>query len=142
MKKYEQLISGGKDSMGDCFRACMATVLQLPIELLPNWHDNMWFLKWDEWLHERGLGITINSKYYGVEGFWIASVNSQNYPDTTHAIVMYDEAVFHDPSPLKKFTEVTYDEILVSYHIELTDISKLRAKLLPPTKGGNASELL
>lgn len=125
MIKYDQLISGGKDSDGDCFRACIATVLQLPIETLPNWHDNMWFLKWDNWLHERGLGITVHSFYYGVDGYWIASVKSQNYKDTTHAVVMNDEKLFHDPSPVKKFKSISDDDILASYHIGLTNIDKL-----------------
>lgn len=128
MKKYDQLISGDVD--GDCFRACMATVLQIPIDTLPNWHDNQWFLKWDKWLHERGLGITVHSSYFGVDGLWIASVKSQNYEDITHAIVMNDEDVFHDPSPLKKYKEIDTDDIGVSYHIELTDISKFNKQLI------------
>ena len=83
--------------------------------------------KWHEDLINRQI-TEADSNWYGVDGYWIASVQSQNYPDTTHAIVMFDEDVFHDPSPKKKFKKIGLENVLVSYHIELTDITRVPAK--------------
>lgn len=124
-KKYDQLIQGGKGTMGDCFRACVATVLQSDPETLPNYHDSSWYMEWEGWLNNVGLDIQLSSGWHGANGLWIASVKSQNYPDTTHAIVMKDADLYHDPSPKKKFKSIDTDQVLTSYHILVADMNKL-----------------
>lgn len=37
-------------------------------------------------------------------GYWIASVISENFPGATHAVVMLNGDVVHDPSPLPRQT--------------------------------------
>lgn len=126
LTKYDQLVGGGKGTLGDCFRACIATIVQSnPIEL-PNPHEKgVWVLEWEEWLAKRGLGITFQSGYWYNDGLWVASVPSQNYKDTTHAVVMRGSELYHDPSPKKRYSTINTSKVLTSYHIELLDISKL-----------------
>lgn len=127
LQKYDQLIEGGKGSLGDCFRACMATLLQMPPEGLPNPHkQGVWLMDWEEWLNELGLDIFFYPSWRNGSGYWIASVPSLNYKDnTTHAVVMKGNQLFHDPSPAKKYTLVKHGDVRMSYHIELVNIQLL-----------------
>lgn len=43
---------------GDCFRACVATILELDLAAVPNWigdHPEDWFDRFQAWLLKRGL---------------------------------------------------------------------------------------
>jgi hypothetical protein len=104
MKKYRQQIVDSK--IGDCFRACMATILQLPPEVLPNDHSPMWFSNWNKYLSQFGLGIQCNSAKEPIwyDAYWIAGVTSKNFERSQHAIVMHDtHRVFHDPTTKKRY---------------------------------------
>lgn len=104
MKKYNQRVTSGK--IGDCFRACMATILQLPPEVLPNDHSWTFPRTWEVFLNQFGLGLAFSHAKGPIwlDGYWIASVKSLNYKETTHAIVMHDtHLVFHDPSNKKRY---------------------------------------
>jgi hypothetical protein len=50
--------AGESSKRGDCLRACMASLFELPLEEVPHFvaSDN-WFGLWIEWLNERGFGI-------------------------------------------------------------------------------------
>ena len=103
MKKYNQRIVGNK--IGDCFRACMATVLQLPPEVLPNDHSPAWHNIWAAFLSQFGIDLVFGGRKDAIwmDGYWIASVKSLNYKETSHAIVMDGINVFHDPSTKKRY---------------------------------------
>lgn len=119
---------------GDCWRACMASILELPIEILPNDHSDAWFLNWKQYLKQFGLGIS----YYGnpkkdpmwADHHWIASVKSLNYKNTYHAIVMHEGGVVaHDPS-IKNAYETGQqmlgsDVVVEGFHLVVRDASKL-----------------
>lgn len=131
MKKYSQLVFG--EGYGDCFRACMATILQLPIEVLPNDHSPMWPFAWKQLLRQFGLE-TVDGNAQGpiwLEGFWIASVPSLNLPaPSTHAIVMHNTSrVFHDPSRRKRYragTNMLGKNIVIGgTHLIVEDASRL-----------------
>lgn len=89
--------------VGDCMRACMSYLLDVPnSDDLPNEH-RMQVLAWREWLWPFGLTIRWDHKACWVDGLWIASVPSKNIPDRTHAIVMRDRQVEFDPSPRRRY---------------------------------------
>lgn len=144
MKKYNQkIVSNG---IGDCFPACMATVLQLPLEVLPNDHSPAWHNIWAAFLSQFGLDLIYGSPKDAiwVGGFWIATVKSINYKETSHAIVMDGIKVFHDPSTKKRYrtgrSMLGDDAMRGGYHLTVDDATLLhrledyRQKLAGPKK--------
>lgn len=116
---------------GDCFRACWATLLGLPIECLPAGQGERWFLEWREFFKQFGLQI-LYSDHCWLDEYWVASVNSLNFPDGSHAIVMKGQDVFFDPSTAKRYPEglhlLGYEPAgnVMGYQLILTDVFKMR----------------
>jgi hypothetical protein len=119
--------------MGDCFAACMASLLELPIEVMPNDHSPHYWLVWRTFLKQFGLELSYSSAKGPIwaDHPWIASVKSKNYPDgTTHAIIM-DEGgkVLFDPSTHKRYRKgeqlLGEDTVVGGYIIQVSDFSKL-----------------
>jgi hypothetical protein len=119
--------------MGDCFAACMASLLELPLAVIPNDHSDSWLWIWEKFLDQFGLELTAsNSKGPIYSQFpWIASVVSKNYENTTHAILMHEGArVLFDPSTKKTYKKGEKllgekDVIRGGYIIRVSDFSKL-----------------
>ncbi len=44
---------------GNCFAACVASILELPIDAVPNYHSDDWFECWQEWLYPYNLALDI-----------------------------------------------------------------------------------
>lgn len=129
MRKYKQKISNSKT--GDCFRACMATLLQLPPEVLPNDFSPMWHSNWQKYLEQFGLALSPQNgadKPIWYSEPWIAAVKSLNY-DCTHAILMHHGGiVLHDPSTKKRYktgTSLTSKDVISGQHLVVKDASKL-----------------
>lgn len=146
MNKYKQLVTD--NLIGDCFRTCIATLLQLPPEVLPNDFSPNWSTNWDIYLEQFGLGLSPNnnrSQPIWLSTPWIASVKSLNYKDGTHAILMHKTSiVLHDPSTKKQYKTGTdlfgKDVVMSGCHILVTDITKLHVldeyrKRITPNNG-------
>ena len=103
-----------KEEGGNCFAACLASILEVPLEAVPN--PALEWRKDDERATERGwevvqqflagLGMTILA--YGDEeelagwrppGFWIAGVPSPRLEGETHAVVYEGGTPVWDPHP-------------------------------------------
>lgn len=130
MKEQRQRITSPR--MGDCFAACMASLLELPLEVLPNDHTDRWWHVWRDFLAQFGLETT----YHGSQGAiwachpWIASVKSKNYSNgTTHAIIMHEGGkVLFDPSTKKRYRKGTYlkgGTVVGGYVITVSDFTLL-----------------
>lgn len=125
-----QLVTSSE--IGDCFRACVASVMELPNgDHMPNKHDSFWFKTWTDWLGQFGLTLghaSSKGPIWKYEGFWIASVKSKNY-NTAHAIVMHDtDKVAFDPSNKKRYrrgTRLNSDIVLGGSWFEVCDFSLL-----------------
>lgn len=128
-KKYRQLISD--PVIGDCFRACMATLLQLPPEILPNDHSPHWWFTWRDFLSQFGLELTTGGSKDAIwcSTPWIASVPSLNYETEYHAILMHmGGKVLHDPSTKKRYKTGIYigsDIVREGKHLVVADTQKL-----------------
>lgn len=116
---------------GDCFGACLASILELPIEVIPNDHSESWYAIQKLFLNQFGIDMTFHNRQGPIwsESPWIASVKSKNYNDgTTHAIIMKGSLVFHDPSTktrYKKGTSVPHDDMIGGYIMRIEDFSLL-----------------
>lgn len=102
MKKNKQLIYNKGN--GDCFRACLASILNWDNDpKLPNIDDKNWLIKWGKILEPYGMRLEFDFDKSWSGGYWIASVKSKNFKGQTHAIVMNEMKVAFDPSPKKKY---------------------------------------
>ncbi len=118
MFKVYQTRFGGKDSpvygQGNCFQACVATVLQIPLEEAFNhasYTDDEWFAEFNKWLEQYDLGCIFiemsEEKPVGttiIQGIHIAELKSETlYHGVSHAVVMRGHfELFHDPNPNAK----------------------------------------
>ncbi len=94
MLAVDQTTYGADD--GNCFSACVASILEMPIEEVPRFVNlTPDFLTW-----LAGLGLSA-SLYehtdYVPPGYSIAAGPSLRFPGKLHACVAFDGAVVHDP---------------------------------------------
>jgi hypothetical protein len=101
MNKQRQTTFG--DKTGNCWSACIASLLEVPLEIIPsfcvddpdNWWDNTC-----KWLEENyGLWM-LNLEYTSCtpKGYWIATGKSPR-GDFLHCIIYYDNKMVFDPHP-------------------------------------------
>lgn len=97
------------DEGGDCFAACLASLLELPIDGFPNFLDSRplgnvgWYHKWQLWLYEHYRAELL---YWETRDelpdpkmdlvWWIAGVMISN---TLHSVLFYKDEFRWDPAP-------------------------------------------
>lgn len=99
------------DELGNCYAACIASILELPIESVPNFCEDKkgWTFATQAWLRERGLGI-VNFRVLPesiAEGFEFGVISQHAYyivsgkspRGYTHAVVGLGGEIVHDPHP-------------------------------------------
>ena len=115
MLKLYQTKFGGKETLiegqGNCFQACVATVLQMPLEEAFNhasYSDDEWLAEFNTWLEQYNLGcifIEMSEEKpvstSAIKGLHIAECMSKTlYHGERHAVVIRDHfELFHDPNP-------------------------------------------
>jgi hypothetical protein len=116
---------------GDCWRACMASWLELPADVLPNDHSPAWTLVWETFLGQFGLTLSHAIRSDGplwASETWVASVKSLNF-ESTHAILMHNaNEVLFDPSTHKRYRKgqrLGSDVVLSGHHLGVSDVTKL-----------------
>ncbi len=101
MKPVAQTIVGKPN--GNCFGACVASILELPVEEV--WEagaldgDEFW-LGWKSWLESRGwsfVHILAGAWFLPPRGHAIANGDSDR--GLPHSVVMLDGKMVHDPHP-------------------------------------------
>ena len=94
------------DVKGNCFAACVASILEIPLEDVPDFAGReSWFLDADRFAREHGYTLLLfevdkcRGKYtfYG-DCYYIGSGKSPR-GDWTHAVVCRGTKVVHDPHP-------------------------------------------
>ena len=87
--------------VGDCFRACVASILDLPIEAVPHFAllGHRWSLVAEVYLAalKRDFDWVPPAAYAG--GLVVASGQSPRCPDIRHAVIWRDGQMIHDPHP-------------------------------------------
>lgn len=83
---------------GNCFVAAAASILELPINMLPRVkHSKEWLNYWRRWLRKRGMGIV----WFEADGRtapsgWAVLTVKCGY-EAGHAVVCFDGEIIHDP---------------------------------------------
>lgn len=105
MIPVEQTRFGGPDhpaeERGNCFVACLASVLELPLSDLPDVAaDDSGWNKIDDWLMARGLYMLYLRDMEGyLPGWTIGSVPSQTLPGYEHVVVCEGGIPAWNPNP-------------------------------------------
>jgi hypothetical protein len=121
MKPVDQTIVSEKD--GDCTRASLASILELPIDAVPNFmrFGQGWFRIFSHFLmsldyeflgtgwvksKDRPCGHIL-SRSPNIKGYVIASVPSKSFPNSGHSVVVNLKGlVVHDPNPNKAWQNI------------------------------------
>lgn len=104
---YQTIMTPDK---GNCFAACLATVLGLPLDAVPNFcaRGTKWWRDLQEWLDEKGLvaiSVELTASSLGWLPAGIPVILSGKSPrgDWLHAVVGVTEScgfrLYHDPHP-------------------------------------------
>lgn len=122
MRKVDQTLLIDDPETGDCFRACVASVLELPLRAVPHfcgdrlkepefeingWGIDNWYMNLKTWAKLVGLEVELvknveDRKRRDIHGDYIvASGPSPRDPENTlHGVVMNtEEEIIHDPHP-------------------------------------------
>lgn len=99
MKPVDQSIF--KAPGGDCMAACVASILELPLEAVPNPQSDEWYKEWDAFLLPLNLRLIYfrpQEEGWAPPGYSILAGKSPR-GDWDHAVVCYDGRIVHDPYP-------------------------------------------
>ena len=130
MKPVNQTIVSVED--GDCTRACLASILDLPIDAVPHFvrFGAGWFRIFSHFLMSLdyeflGTGWVkskdrphghILSRSKNIKGYVIASVPSKTFPNVGHSVIINLKGlVVHDPNPNKRWEGIN----VLKSHLEL-----------------------
>lgn len=116
------------DEKGNCFSACLATMLGLQIEDVPNFFDlsdgddDLWWASVREWLKPRNLGLlTINANQellYKFPGAYLI-VAGKSIRDRYHAVIYKNGEMVHDPHPSNAGLEtIEYIDLLYPLNLQ------------------------
>jgi len=110
MKKIYQTKFAGIDApvgeRGNCWQAAVASILELPLEVVPDIQEYdeklVWFDEFREWLKQYGLsaiGLATNGNIT-IEGYHLIECKSTTLKNgELHVVVGLNEEVVHDPNP-------------------------------------------
>jgi len=110
MIKIYQTKFGGIDApvgeRGNCWQAAVASVLELPLEEVPDIQEYdeklVWFDKFREWLGQYGLsaiGLSVEGNLT-IQGYHLIECKSTTLKNgELHVVVGLNEKVVHDPNP-------------------------------------------
>lgn len=113
MRLVYQTKFGGNDApleeQGNCFQACVASILELPIEEAfdcRSYADNGWFDEFNKWLSKYDLGciafdhsIEKPLACSEIKGYAIMECKSETlYHGERHVVIIKDGSLVHDPN--------------------------------------------
>ncbi len=103
MKPVDQSILGGG---GNCYAACLASILELRIEDVPNFcvQDGNWLEHVDRWLRKNHRCTLLGFRPKGEDAFYCVPavyhiMCGKSSRDLNHAVVGYRGQMVHDPHP-------------------------------------------
>lgn len=124
MKPVTQTKFGGEE--GNCFAACVASVLELSIDDVPNFcglYGPEWFIKFDEWLRSQGYGALMLNPDGGAPLHNCYYLIGGNGPrGFAHEVVGLNGKMVHDPHPSGDgLTDITDYIVFVKTFVSVTN---------------------
>ena len=129
------------EEQGNCFQACVATVLRIPLSEAFDCRPipgERWFAEFNEWLEQYGLGcIFLEAQNETVlatilKGVHIAEHMSETlYNGERHAVVIIDGALVHDPNPYAE-RQGKLQGVYLFVPLEACRMVRLKYALRPP----------
>lgn len=111
MKPVDQTVFG--DPGGDCFRACVASLLELDLDQVPHFAARDWPRSLELWLAERGLcDVWI---CWTPDG-WVPPgphIRGGQCSRGSHAVVAVGAEIVHDPHPSREGLHTIEDCVLL-----------------------------
>jgi len=99
MKPQDQEFFVEKNEVGDCVRACTASILELDIKDVPHFVKNepgiAWYPTWEKFMENHGLKPIMYDGYPRFNGYSLAS--GVTHRDTKHMVVLWNGDIKHDP---------------------------------------------
>lgn len=110
---------------GDCMRACIASLLEYPLEAVPNFSEipipSLAMPTLVNYLWTQGYSLGDNMSEIdgsGVDSCWMASVPSRSFSGCSHAVIINHEGkVVHDPNPNRNWLGEEVVESQKAYYI-------------------------
>ncbi len=108
---------------GNCFCACVASLLELPIEEVPDFNSmpDSWFMPFIRFLRKNGYefggtGKPENLKdEKGVDGFVIVEGSSyRDFVTRGHAVIYKNGILAHDPHPSKSGLKEVQNYLIIT----------------------------
>jgi hypothetical protein len=87
------------DTKGNCVSACIASILELPVEVVPLFISDGWWSRLLRWLGTRDLSATKIEADRAAPGYTIAFGPSMRLVGLGHACVARNGIIVHDPHP-------------------------------------------
>ncbi len=113
-------IKGDPESTGNCFAACVASILELPLEEVPNFCAlDTWFKDFEKWLNDRGLTRlyiqypTKETLRWSTGKSHYISTGKSPRGDWLHCTVWCNNEMVHDPHPDDTGIEDCHDVIFI-----------------------------
>lgn len=105
MKPVDQqfLHNPEKGIVGDCFRACIASVLELPIEAVPHFAllGNRWSIVATTFCDALSRDLNWSGGEPPENIFAIVTVQSPRNKNVLHSVIYHGGEMVHDPHPTK-----------------------------------------
>lgn len=97
------------DEGGDCFSACLASLLDVDLQDFPNFlsggkdpeNENYWWNKWNTYLYDKYRQTLVYYEEFDKQqtkylAYWIAEVTID---DTAHCVIFHADKFVWDPAP-------------------------------------------
>lgn len=85
---------------GNCFAACVASMLEIPLEDVPNFYQDRpsgWWFDFENWLKDYGYFPIILSPKFVLPVYYIVSGPASR--GFSHAVIYFDGELVFDPYP-------------------------------------------
>ena len=102
---------------GNCFNACLASILEVSIDKFPDFKDEgTWYSSYQKWLRMYHLDFVMVADWSKEQTSFLAHVfaivGGTSPRELAHAVVYYKNELIHDPHPdgggVKNITDWTY----------------------------------
>ena len=121
-KRNSAASATGRRRIPACFAACIASILDIPLDDIPNFcaasSDGDWWDEFLKWLKPRGLSAVMllgrsGGKDVIFPGYYIASGRSIDR-DRMHATIYDNGKLVHDPHPEGKGIKSVMDLVVIA----------------------------